>query len=453
MATEQRTYEVRLFDRTLMEFEYVDSIFGKEVRVVDYDDTAAKLMPCGLGVTGEAVERWLEGRALPANRRYADKVCLALGVAQGDWETIYRVGMGLSLNDSYWVVPKGFDGKFADFNLFENGFSAPLAAVAYTGGVSHPGSEHGLTPELTTDGALAKAWRIGQDGARLLFKAGTPGWEPGEPVSERLASRAAQALGMNAVRYELSEWEGKACSVCACFCNPEVSYVPFAIASGMTDMAGALWFCKESGVVEEFCDMLAFDALVCNVDRHMTNFGFLRNSRTGEMLGLAPVFDNGRSLFPNDPSLNASDLLNQTAFVRPAFGADTFEGNVARFAGMRQIELFEKAARGDADQDLMECGERGEIVARFVRERASRLAQTSVQDLDELYAALDNAMERRGNADDGRFRLRPNKDSRKTEKGGLKPTPASIAKAATEAASKASNDRDGDKAARRFRRG
>lgn len=400
-----RAYEIRLFDRTLLEFEYDDALFGKEVRVVDYDDDAFDLMPLGAGITGEAVERWLETRALPANRRYADKVCLALGIAPGDLETIYQVGMGLSLNDSYWVVPKGFDGGFSDFNLFENGFSEPLSMVAYTGHVDSPGSEHGLTPELTTDGALAKAWRIAGDGTRLLYKAGTPGWDPGEPVSEALASRVASSLGMDATPYDLSEWDGKPCSVCACFCTPEVSYVPFAVATGVSDMAGAMWFCHENGLLDDFCDMLAFDALACNTDRHMTNFGFLRESRTGRLLGMAPVFDNGRSLFPNDPSLNPADFIAQSSFVRPAFGADTFEGNVARFASPRQISLFERAAEGACDAALYACGARGEAVAAFVRSRARSLAETHAQDRDELLAALSEAIRRRKPADDGRFRL------------------------------------------------
>lgn len=41
--------------------------------------------------------------------------------------------MGLSLNDSYWVVDESFDGKFADYNLYNNRFSEALSLVAYTG--------------------------------------------------------------------------------------------------------------------------------------------------------------------------------------------------------------------------------------------------------------------------------------------------------------------------------
>ncbi|MEY8389594.1 hypothetical protein AALC17_20470, partial [Oscillospiraceae bacterium 38-13] len=34
------------------------------------------------------------------------------------------------LNDSFWVVPKGFTGTFAQYNLYENRFSEILSLVA-----------------------------------------------------------------------------------------------------------------------------------------------------------------------------------------------------------------------------------------------------------------------------------------------------------------------------------
>ncbi len=40
---------------------------------------------------------------------------------------------GLSLNDSFWVVPHGFAGICAQYNLYENRFSEILSLVAYTG--------------------------------------------------------------------------------------------------------------------------------------------------------------------------------------------------------------------------------------------------------------------------------------------------------------------------------
>lgn len=39
-----------------------------------------------------------------------------MGIAPGDTARVVEVGRGLSLNDSYWVVPEGFDGAFDDYS-------------------------------------------------------------------------------------------------------------------------------------------------------------------------------------------------------------------------------------------------------------------------------------------------------------------------------------------------
>ena len=83
----------------------------------------------------------------------------SLNLSHGNTKGIIDVCKGLSLNDSYWIVPQGFDGTFAQYNLYENRFSEILSLVAYTG----VGQTHGAfstSPELTTAGMLPKAWRL-----------------------------------------------------------------------------------------------------------------------------------------------------------------------------------------------------------------------------------------------------------------------------------------------------
>jgi len=43
-------------------------------------------------------------------------------------------------------------------------------------------------------------------------------------------------------------------------------------------------------------DMLVFDALIYNEDRHFGNFGLLRDNISGKIKAPAPIFDNGNSL-------------------------------------------------------------------------------------------------------------------------------------------------------------
>ena len=41
------------------------------------------------------------------------------------------------------------------------------------------------------------------------------------------------------------------------------------------------------------CLSVIFDFIICNSDRHLRNIGLLFNSDTYEVIGLAPIFDNG----------------------------------------------------------------------------------------------------------------------------------------------------------------
>ena len=47
---------------------------------------------------------------------------------------------------------------------------------------------------------------------------------------------------------------------------------------------------------QQLVDMLVFDAVILNEDRHYGNFGVLRYNKSGEIVAPAPVFDNGVSL-------------------------------------------------------------------------------------------------------------------------------------------------------------
>ena len=56
--------------------------------------------------------------------------------------------------------------------------------------------------------------------------------------------------------------------------------------------------------------MLTLDFIIANQDRHMGNFGVLRNSDTLEYLGFAPIFDCGTSLRYDTPSVYIDPALN-----------------------------------------------------------------------------------------------------------------------------------------------
>lgn len=50
------------------------------------------------------------------------------------------------------------------------------------------------------------------------------------------------------------------------------------------------------------------DYLITNTDRHMNNIAIMRNPDTLELLGFAPIYDSGNSMFYNIPYENLSKI-------------------------------------------------------------------------------------------------------------------------------------------------
>ena len=415
------TMELRCADVTLLTFKMGEDPFGTPyAHITDVSHGHDRLMPWGLSLDDESLYTWLSCRALPQNRRFARELCRALSLSQNDVAGIYHVSMGLSLNDSYWTPPAGSTLSFSDVNLYENGFSEVLAAIAYTG---HPmrlgpsGTPHGLTPELTTDGTLRKAWVI-RDGRRYLNKGASNGWNPGEPASEVLASAIAREAGLDSTTYTLTTHEGQPCSSCECFCNRATSYVPFAVATGITDLAGTLAFAAQDGTetLEAVCDMLVLDCLTLNEDRHFTNFGLLRDTATGRMSGLAPIFDNGRSLLPMLPNDMLGEYRFQAMTMSPSFGGRSFDELASRVIGTRQLEWLSgldlEAAReialAETSNELREMmRSRIDGLVPMLRERVEALLGMDPVERAPLVERLISVMGQRPARDVATFRARP----------------------------------------------
>ena len=237
--------------------------------------------------------------------------------------SIIDVCLGLSLNDSYWVTPVEFAGKFADYNLFENPFSEALSLVAYTG-IGSVEKAFSTSPEFTTNGMLRKAWRHIENDGIYLYKGGTEGAANAgnEPYSEYYACQIAKAMGLNCVEYDLENWKGILASTCHLFTDIDTSFVPVSRLIRNRTLKNALDYYKGLGkdFYDDLCSMLVFDAVIYNEDRHFGNFGVLRDNHTGNIIKPAPIFDNGLSLFN---FAMADDLENLSEYAKsrtPPYG-------------------------------------------------------------------------------------------------------------------------------------
>ncbi len=175
-----------------------------------------------------------------------------------------------------------------------------LSLIAYTGYGSVKPSGFSSSPEFTTNGMLRKGWRK-IDGKIKLYKGGTSGAANtgNEPYSEFYAAQIADAMGLDHVPYTLSKWKGSLCCVCELFTDIDHSFVPmwrFCKVKSIKEVAEYLHNLGED-YFNAFCDMMIFDALIYNTDRHLNNFGLMVDNKTNQPYAFAPIFDNGLSLF------------------------------------------------------------------------------------------------------------------------------------------------------------
>ena len=258
------------------------------------------MLPLDLQLKPESLSRWLRHRTIPKNRAYVHSLLSKCGLNLNRPMSIINMCKGLSLNDSYWVVEEEDNGTFAKNNLYENPFSNVLAALAFTGYGSSLRSSLRSSPEFTTNGMLPKCWRR-VDGKVTLYKGGTMGASNTgyEPYSEYYAAQVAAAMGVNAIRYGLSQWKGVLCSTCELFTSMDVGYLPVGRLVTQGGMPAVRVYYENLGepYVDALHEMLVFDAVICNVDRHFGNFGFLIDSRSNQIAAPAPLFDHGNGLF------------------------------------------------------------------------------------------------------------------------------------------------------------
>ncbi len=293
-------YTLMHFDTPLVEFSAQGGA-EPELRILKIHEANRAFLPLDLlEITPRGVESWIRHRSIPKNRAYVDNLLSALGLSANRPLDLVRVSKGLSLNDCHWLKEEGSQDTFDGVNLYDNRFSRILGQIAFTGyGSSHPS---GITssPEFTTNGMLPKCWRR-LDGRIVLYKGGTQGASNTgyEPYSEFYAYQIARMLGVDAVPYGLSKWKETLCSTCELFTSKDQSFVPVGriVRSGGMQAVRKYYESLGGRFPSALDDMILFDALIFNTDRHYGNFGFLVDSRTNRIVAPAPLFDHGNSLF------------------------------------------------------------------------------------------------------------------------------------------------------------
>ena len=159
------------------------------------------------------------------------------------------------------------------------------------------------TPNASTDGSFTKSWRYEQ-GKWWLYKI-----QPENAVrSEVEISRALRRCGWDAAEYRYVDNQPH-----------QIRSLNFVGDNEFFEPYESFRYCFKNrsdhelvilenlasiGLDGQWMRILAADAFFLNTDRHMRNFGVIRSSDTGEVLRLAPNFDNNQAYTANPGGFN-----------------------------------------------------------------------------------------------------------------------------------------------------
>lgn len=249
------------------------------------------------------LNKWFSNRGIPSWRDKLDILLHRLNV--DTTKELLDKALGLSLSDQYWLMPYGTNIKHKDINFFENDFDYVEfldASLSKKNKIIEKESSL-KTPNNTTDGMLKKAWII-ENGIRYLLKSGYKS-ETLQPFNEALASEICKRLGFEHVTYTIDIYKGVVLSKCPCFINANTEFIPcHQIESGIrnnkeSDYNNYINELEKNGIKDariKVENMFILDYIMLNEDRHLNNFGIVRDTNTLKWLDVAPIFDNGQSL-------------------------------------------------------------------------------------------------------------------------------------------------------------
>lgn len=250
------------------------------------------------------LSKWFQGRGIPSWRDKLDILLHRLNIIAPS--ELLDKSFGLSLSDQYWLKPINTSISYDDINFFDNDFDYTefLEASLSKNSNSIVSASSLNTPNNTTDGMLRKAWIIEND-TRYLLKSGYKN-ELLQPFNEVLASEICDRLGFDHVKYTLDTYKDTVVSKCPCFITKNTELITcHQIRNNMDrydstkDYEEYIKILEEHGIVDartQMENMFILDFLIMNEDRHLNNFGIIRDVNTLKWLKCAPIFDNGQSL-------------------------------------------------------------------------------------------------------------------------------------------------------------
>lgn len=249
------------------------------------------------------LNNWLKNRGIPSWRKDIEHLLEKLNVSSP--EELINKSFALSLSDQYWMKEENDTITWNDINFFTNDFQYKAYLKASFSSDDSENEKIDLhSPNNTTDGMIQKAWII-EDGKRVLIK-GSYTHSRQEPINEWLGSNISRRLGFDHCNYDIDVIDNKLVSKCENFVkeNQEIitaNDVFFTRKQNnhTSDMEHYIKILKRYGIKDarkNVENMFILDFLIMNYDRHMKNYGIIRDVDTLKWIKVAPIFDNGQAM-------------------------------------------------------------------------------------------------------------------------------------------------------------
>lgn len=245
----------------------------------------------------DAIISWLANRTLSLSRKNAKWIYNLLRIEQLSSENekakVAIICRAVSVLDNYWLKLEGDSTTWEEINVRHNPLNETIAQVALHGkSVTLQGSL--CSPELTTNGAYAKAWRRHTDGNLWLYKLGANGNT--ESRIEVMCSNLLDKMNVRHCHYEAGEDDGKYVCMCPSMTDDNISILPGTDFYTYCNVNG-LNFEKELLRIDadSIYKMWIVDYLLCNRDRHGQNWGLYYKPKTMEIVGCHPLFDHNNA--------------------------------------------------------------------------------------------------------------------------------------------------------------
>lgn len=309
-------------NKRIFDFEYND----EEHIIVNFERNYPEnedYTPFGLikddNIDKKMFNKWWKNRQIPASRNGLKEVLYKSNIYDKDnFDLLDTKAYCLSLSDQYWVKRTNEDILWEDINFFDNEFSEDIGKILFDGGET-PVTLNLNTPDMTSNGNYEKRWKI-INGDRYLVKAGGKMINQ-EPFNEVIATRLYERVlnDDEYVKYDIVYDNERAVSICKNFITPNTELIPawkineyFEFNEDETKYEHYVRCLNELNIPNAnllLDKMIICDFILANKDRHFNNFGVIRNIETLEFEKVAPIYDNGCSLWFDENDMFVGDFF------------------------------------------------------------------------------------------------------------------------------------------------